>query len=238
MSFYSSCLPEHASRRKKMELFGLTQATHLQTDHLWVFFAMVFGIIVLPGLDMAYVLASSLVGGRKAGAAALLGIVVGGMVHTLMGVIGVGVVIGATPKLFNVMLLAGAAYIAWIGVSLLRGASALGEVQTGPPRTLMAVFAKGAATCLVNPKAYAFMLAVFPQFLKPEYGPISTQALLLGGIIALTQILIYGSVALGAAQIRLWLRGNAAAQVRAGQLVGLLLIAGAVWTGWQGWLRW
>lgn len=218
-----------------MELFGLTQTAHLQTDHLWVFFAMVFGIIVLPGLDMAYVMASSLVGGRRAGVAALLGIVVGGVVHTLMAVIGVGVVIGATPKLFNGMLLAGAAYIAWIGVSLLRGAAALGEVQTGTRRSLMAVFARGAATCLVNPKAYAFMLAVFPQFLKPEYGPVAAQAVLLGTIIALTQILVYGSVALGAAEIRVWLRGNARAQVLAGQAVGLLLIAGAAWTGWQGW---
>ena len=65
-----------------MELFGLTQTTHL-----WVFFVMVFGIIVLPGLDMAYVMASSLVGGRRAGAAALLGIVAGGVVHTVMAVI-------------------------------------------------------------------------------------------------------------------------------------------------------
>ncbi len=223
-----------------MKLFGLTQTAHLQTDHLWVFFAMVFGIIVLPGLDMAYVLASSLTGGRRAGVAALAGIVAGGVVHTVMAVIGVGVVIGATPKLFNLMLLAGAAYIGWIGVSLLRSASALGEVHAGLPRSWMTVFAKGAATCLVNPKAYAFMLAVFPQFLKPEalgYGPIPAQAVLLGVIIAVTQISIYGAVALGAAQIRLWLRGNATAQVRSGQAVGLLLFAGAVWTGWQGWQR-
>ncbi len=220
-----------------MELFGLTQTAPLHTDHLWVFFAMVFGIVVLPGLDMAYVMASSLGGGRRAGAAALLGIVAGGVVHSVMALVGVGVVIGATPKLFNVMLLAGAAYIAWIGVSLLRGASALGEVQTLAPRSLFAVFARGAATCLVNPKAYAFMLAVYPQFLKPAelgYGSIATQAVVLGLIIAATQMLVYGSVALGAAQIRLWLRGNAAAQVRAGQAVGLLLLLGAVWTGLQG----
>lgn len=220
-----------------MELFGLTQISHSHTAQLGVFFVLVFGIIVLPGLDMAYVMASSLGGGRRAGAAALLGIVAGGVVHSVLALIGVGVVIAANPKLFNLMLLAGAAYIAWIGASLLRGASALGEVRTLAPRSLMAVFAKGAATCLVNPKAYAFMLAVYPQFLKPAglgYGSIATQAVLLGLIIATTQILIYGSVAFSAAQIRLWLRGNAQAQVRAGQAVGLLLIAGAGWTGWQG----
>jgi len=35
-----------------------------QTAHLWLFFVMVFGIVLLPGLDMAFILTSSLVGGR------------------------------------------------------------------------------------------------------------------------------------------------------------------------------
>ena len=65
-----------------------------ETGHLWVFFVMVFGVILLPGLDMAFVLASSLVGGRRAGLAATAGIVA-----------------------FNAVLLAGAAYIGWIGHS-------------------------------------------------------------------------------------------------------------------------
>jgi hypothetical protein len=68
-----------------MEWLGLTQ-----TAHFGVFFVMVFGIIVLPGMDMAFVMASALVGGRKAGWAAVAGIVAGGMVHTLMGFVGVG----------------------------------------------------------------------------------------------------------------------------------------------------
>ena len=50
-------------------------------SHLWLFFLMVLGIIVLPGLDMAFVLASSLTSGRRAGLVAVAGIVAGGMCH-------------------------------------------------------------------------------------------------------------------------------------------------------------
>ena len=46
-----------------------------QTTHLWLFFVMVFGIVLLPGLDMAFILASSLVGGRGAGLSAVAGII-------------------------------------------------------------------------------------------------------------------------------------------------------------------
>ncbi len=213
-----------------MEFFGLTQ-----TSHWWVFFALVFGIIMLPGLDMAFVMASALVGGRKAGWAAVAGITAGGMLHVLMGVIGVGVVIKTLPQLFNAMLLAGSAYIGWMGWSLLRGASALGEVHEAAPRSAASIFGRAAATSLVNPKAYVFMLAVFPQFLRAEYGPLAPQALGLGAIIAATQVAVYGTVAVGASGLRSWLGANQQAQVQLGQGIGVLLIFGALWSGWQGW---
>ncbi len=206
-----------------------------QTSHLWLFFILVFGVIVIPGMDMAYVMASSLVGGRKAGLFAVAGIVVGGMLHVLMGVLGVGVLLKTFPSAFNILLLAGSLYIAWIGWSLFRGATALGEVPEGSPATLMATFSRAFVTCLLNPKAYVFMLAIFPQFMRKEYGPIATQALALGGIIAVTQIAVYGSIALGAAGIRVWLRSNKTGQVRLGQTIGIVLIVAAMWTGWQGW---
>ena len=198
------------------EFFGLTQ-----TRHWWVFFALVFGIIVLPGLDMAFVMASALVGGRKAGWAAVAGISAGGMLHVLMGVVG--------------MLLAGSAYIGWMGGSLWRGASALGEVREGASRSAASTFGRAAATSLVNPKAYVFRLAVFPQFLRAEHGPLAPQALGLGSIIAVTQVAVYGTVAVGASALRSWLGANQQAQVRLGQAIGVLLIFGATWGGWQGW---
>jgi threonine/homoserine/homoserine lactone efflux protein len=208
-----------------------------QTSHLWLYFVLVAGIIVLPGMDMAFVMASALVDGRRAGAAAVAGIVAGGIIHVAMGALGVALVLLSAPRLFNALLLAGALYVAWMGWSLLRGASAFGEVREHASRPPARIFARAVFTCLLNPKAYVFMLAVFPQFLRAEYGSIAAQAVLLAGITSFTQTLVYGGVAAAAAGLRGWLRGHAQAQIRLGRTVGTLLLLVAGWTAWQGWLH-
>jgi len=206
-----------------------------QTSHLWLYFALVAGIIVLPGMDMAFVMASTLVDGRKAGAAAVAGIVAGGLIHVAMGALGVALVLLSAPRLFNALLLAGSLYVAWMGWSLVRGASALGEVREQAPRPMTTTFARAMLTCLLNPKAYVFMLAVFPQFLRVEYGPMATQAGVLAGITALTQVLVYGGVAAAAAGMRGWLRSHSDTQIWLGRAVGVLLLLMAAWTALQGW---
>ena len=134
--------------------------------------------------------------------------------------------------------MAGALYVAWMGWSLLRGASALGDVREEASRPLHATFGRALLTCLLNPKAYVFMLAVFPQFLRAEYGAIVAQAIVLGAITAAMQVLVYGGVAAAASGLRGWLRRHAQAQVALGQGVGGLLLIVAAWTVWTGWQRW
>jgi threonine/homoserine/homoserine lactone efflux protein len=140
------------------------------------------------------------------------------------------------PGAFNALLLAGALYIAWIGISLLRSDSAFGmHDRRGTNGSAWITFRRGALTCLMNPKAYLFMLAVFPQFLRAEYGAIWVQAIMLWIIIALTQTCIYGGVALAAAQARGWLVGRPAAAIMASRAVGVVLVVAAVFTGVEGW---
>ena len=79
--------------------------------HLWLFFLMVLGIIVLPGMDMAFVIASALAGGRNAGAFAVAGIVAGGVCHVAAGALGVGLLFKLVPGLIDVMLVVGALYV-------------------------------------------------------------------------------------------------------------------------------
>ena len=213
-------------------MFELTQ-----TSHFWLYFVLVAGIVVLPGMDMAFVMASALVDGRRAGAAAVAGIVAGGLIHVAMGALGVGLVLLSAPRLFNALLVAGSLYVAWMGVSLLRGASALGSVREEASRPLRATWGRAVLTCLINPKAYVFMLAVFPQFLRAECGSTVAQATVLAAITSVTQVLVYGSVAAGAVGLRGWLQGNARTQVLLGRIVGGLLLCVAAWTAWQGWQR-
>lgn len=200
-----------------------------------MFFVLVFGIVLLPGLDMAFVMASALVGGRSAGLAATGGIVAGGVCHVTMGALGIVAVLRLVPAAFNAVLLGGAAYIAWIGVALLKSRAAFGEPSRQQARSRAATFRQGLVTSLLNPKAYLFTLAVFPQFLKPEYGAIAAQAVVLWLIIATTQIAIYGGMALAGDCARAWFAERPSANARLARGVGALLLATAAYTAFEGW---
>lgn len=203
--------------------------------NLWLFSLVLLGVIVLPGLDMAFVMASSLVDGRRSGMAAVLGIVAGGVCHVLMTALGLGVLLAVWPAAFNAVLIAGAVYIAWIGWSLLRAGAAFDGVPATSSRPVSATFRRGMLTSLLNPKAYVFMLAIFPQFLRRDYGPWWLQVLVLGVIIAASQVLVYGALALAADRSRDWLGRHPAVNSAIGRSVGLVLLLAAAFTAWRGW---
>ncbi|WP_113132812.1 LysE family translocator [Hyphomicrobiales bacterium] len=205
------------------------------TENLWLFFTLLFGIIIVPGMDMVFVLANSLTGGRASGLSATAGIMAGGVLHTLYAALGVSVILHLVPGLFNVLLVAGAAYIAWIGFSLVRSSITIGGIEGSGKLSRWASFRQGALTSLMNPKAYLFMLAVYPQFLKPQFGPIWSQALVMAAMIATTQLAIYGGLALAAGRGRDFLVGSPGATMWIGRAAGLVLILVAAFTIWQGW---
>ncbi|OWW02629.1 threonine transporter RhtB [Rhizobium sp. R72] len=205
------------------------------SENLWLYFTLLFGIIIVPGMDMLFVLANSLTGGRRTGIAATAGIMAGGAVHSLYGSIGVGVLAVLLPTLFNPLLFAGAAYMAWIGYTLIRSSITVDAVGAGGLRSGWRAFRQGAATCLMNPKAYLFMIAVYPQFLKPIYGPIWAQGLVMGIMTMATQAAVYGTLALTAARSRTMLVSNPRATILVGRIAGALLIAVSILTAWHGW---
>ncbi|WP_457582609.1 LysE family translocator [Ensifer canadensis] len=206
------------------------------TENLWLFFTLLFGIIIVPGMDMIFVLANSLTGGRASGLSATAGIMAGGVLHTLYAALGVSVILHLVPQLFNVLLIGGAAYIAWIGFSLIRSSITIGGIDGGGRLSRWASFRQGALTSLMNPKAYLFMLAVYPQFLKPQFGPVWSQAAVMALMIAATQLAVYGGLALAAGRGRDFLVGSPGATVLIGRVAGLVLVLVAALTVWQGWI--
>jgi len=204
-------------------------------ETLWLFALLVFGIIAMPGMDMAFVLSSALADGRRGGMAALGGIVAGGFAHVLMGAAGIALLLQAVPAAYNALLLAGAAYVGWIAWNLWRHPGALADVPTAAPRSPRQTFGRALATCLLNPKAYIFTVAVFPQFLRPGEVPLAVQATAMWLIVAATQVLVYGAVALGADGLRRRLLRSERAQHRLARNVALLLAGTALWSLWHGW---
>lgn len=201
---------------------------------LWLYTILVFGIIVVPGMDMFYVLANALTGGQALGLSALGGIMLGGAVHTVFGALAVGALTQLPVQIFQAMIMAGALYMGWIGYTLLRSAITVDGVGRSGIRSPWVAFRQGTITCLLNPKAYLFVLAVFPQFMRPDFGPIWSQAIALGIITVLMQGTIYGGLALGAGQARNALVGNPVATIWVGRGAGALFIIVALFTAWHG----
>ena len=206
--------------------------THLA--HLWLFFILVLSVVVQPGMDMAYILGSTLTGGLRMGFMAIFGIMAGAVYHVTIGTLGIGVLLKLFPAAFDFMLLAGSLYIAWIGYSILRNAAAFQLKPETKIQTTVQTFRRGVLTNVLNPKAYLFTLAVYPQFIRPEYGPLAVQAASLWVIVAVTQISVYGSVVLAANVVRRWLTSPDSAVI-VSRVVGGILIAGAVLTAVSGW---
>ncbi|MEZ2128956.1 MULTISPECIES: LysE family translocator [unclassified Sinorhizobium] len=205
------------------------------SENLWLYFTLLFGIIIVPGIDMLFVLANALTGGVQRGLAATGGIMAGGAVHSLYGVIGVGLLASLLPSVFNLLLFVGVAYMAWIGVTLMKSSITVDAVGPGGARSVWRAFRQGAVTCLINPKAYLFMLAVYPQFLKPEYGPLWRQGLIMGLMTVFTQFAIYGALAMTAGRSRDLLVANPAATAFVGRFVGLLLVLVSAFSLWHSW---
>jgi hypothetical protein len=112
-------------------------------ENLWLFFVLLFGIIAVPGMDMLFVLANALTVGRRAGLSATAGVMTGGAVHALIGATGVGVLLKLAPSLFTLMLFAGAAYMGWVGMALVRSSIVVGVLGPGATRLIVAGLSPG-----------------------------------------------------------------------------------------------
>ena len=128
------------------------------------FCAAIVLFLVLPGPGTFALLTSTGKGGVKAGAAATAGIIVGDQVLMWMAVAGVAALLAANPAWFQAIQIAGAAYLAWMGLRLLvareSGASPI-RIQ---PRHY---FRQSLMITLLNPKAIVFYMAFFQLFIDP-----------------------------------------------------------------------
>jgi threonine/homoserine/homoserine lactone efflux protein len=203
------------------------------TQNLWLYFILLFGIIIVPGMDMFFVIANSLAGGWSRGLAAVLGINLGGIWHTLFGAFFVGALTTLAPGLITAILLASAAYMCWVGLSLVKSSITVDEIGAAPKRTVTSAFMQGFITCVLNPKAYMFVLAVYPSFIQPRFGPVWAQALVMGVLTLVTQFSMYGGLGLAAAKSRDMLTGNPQVTIAVGRVCGLVFFAVAAYTVWH-----
>jgi threonine/homoserine/homoserine lactone efflux protein len=202
---------------------------------LGLFFFTVLGVIALPGLDMAFVLASALTGGRRHGLIAVAGIVLGGLIHTVVGGLGISALLLTLPIAYDALLVVGALYLAFVGIQVFRTAREFMVTDARRLQTSNHTFARALTTCLLNPKAYVFTLAILPQFIRTNAGTAWNQIAVLWVIIAVTQVMVYGSLALLAQRVAPWLHRNPKAQPWVTRAVGCILLLVATTMPFYSW---
>ena len=184
---------------------------------------------ITPGPDLLYIIGRGAAQGVRAGIAAALGISAGCLVHTAAVALGIAALLAASSAAFEVVKLAGAAYLLYLGVRLLRlGDATAGQTASTSPIAPRSIFWQGFLTNVLNPKVALFFLALLPQFVAPEASAKGMTLALLGVIFALNSLLVTVPVA--------WLAGRASDRLlRAGavrrwmdRMLGILFVGLAV----------
>jgi RhtB (resistance to homoserine/threonine) family protein len=167
------------------------------------FLAISILLIVIPGPDTAVVTTNALVGGRRGGILAAVGVAIGLAVWTLAAALGIAALLRASEVGFTALKLIGAAYLIWIGVQMLRTRIPTGAVQ--PRRSAQTSLRQGLISDLGNPKIAVFFTSFLPQFVG-SHSPAFASLLALGLIfcvLTLAWLIVYATlVGEGAAVLR------------------------------------
>jgi threonine/homoserine/homoserine lactone efflux protein len=145
-----------------------------------LFFAAALLLAVTPGPGIFYVLARSLAGGRCEGILSSFGTFVGGLFHVLAAALGISAILAASAVAFHTVKYAGAAYLVWLGIRMMRTRNA--EMAVSASKPSQGAFRQGILTEVLNPKTALFFLSFIPQFIAPERGHVFLQFVLLGAL--------------------------------------------------------
>jgi threonine/homoserine/homoserine lactone efflux protein len=192
----------------------------------WLLFTVAsLVLIVTPGQDMVLVMSRSIAQGAAAGVATAAGVSVGLVGHTVLVTLGLGAILRASEWLFIALKLAGAAYLLYLGIALLR---TRGVELAGPAaarRSVARLFVDGALSNISNPKIAIFYFAFLPQFVLPGAAHPTLSVFVLGLVFAALTFLVKGPVGFFAGVLSAWLRA------RPGVLVWLYRSSGAILIG-------
>lgn len=145
------------------------------SSHYLAFLAVTAVFVVTPGSTTAVVVRNTLAGGHRAGLSAALGAAAANSTHASLAGLGLWVLVGRWPALLNAIRVAGAAYLAWLGLqSLVRAwpRPRPPRLPTPPngaqPLQRRSSFVEGLTVNLLNPAIISFYLAVVPTFVPPS----------------------------------------------------------------------
>ncbi len=136
-----------------------------------------FVLAVTPGPAVIYIVTRSLVQGCRSGLVSVGAVALGNFGNACAASVGLAAVFTISSLAFSVVKYAGALYLVYLGVHMLRSSSAPGLVAL-PAVPLHRVFQDGVVVALLNPKTTIFFAAFLPQFLGPTAPPMLQSSVL------------------------------------------------------------
>lgn len=157
---------------------------------VWMFVGALAVAYLIPGPDMVLILHTGALQGRSQALAVAIGLALARATHVFLAAVGLAALLRTAPWAFEVVRVAGAAYLIWLGLGVLRSRSLQPE---GPRpssnesgRSMSQAAVRGFLTNLLNPKALLFCSVLLPQFVRSENGSMPGQFAMLGAILVAT----------------------------------------------------
>lgn len=165
------------------------------------------GLVLTPGPNMVYLVSRSISQGRRAGLVSLAGVATGFFCYLAAAAAGLSALFLAVPAAYDVVKIAGAAYLMYLAWTMLRpGGRSPFDPEEVAPHSNRRLFTMGLVTNLLNPKIALLYAALLPQFIDPSRGPAWQQFLILGLVQIAIAVAVNGLIAMSAARLSGFLR--------------------------------
>ena len=164
---------------------------------LGAFVVAIAALVMSPGPDTILILRHTLGSGRGVGLAAVTGVQLGLMVHTGLAVTGISLIVASSPPLFKTLAVAGAAYLAWLGIQGFRDGGAVSLDAQAPPVGKARACREATLCNLLNPKVIVLFLALLPNFVDPGRGDMTAQLMTLAVALIAVNVLWQAPIVLG-----------------------------------------
>lgn len=194
--------------------------------NLWTYIIGAAFIILVPGPNTIFVLTTSVRKGTKFGYQAAFGVFLGDAILMLCAFVGVASLIQASPVLFTVIKYAGAAYLFYLGITILystllkKGSAVEQEIKINKESS----FKKALLLSLTNPKAILFFVSFFVQFVDPSYENTAVPFLILAGILEAFSFLYLSFLIICGATLATLFKGRKSLAKLANSLIGTLFV--------------
>ncbi len=189
-------------------------------------------LAVTPGPGVLYIVTHSLVRGRRFGLVSVAGVALGNLGNATAASVGLAALFAVSAIAFSIVKYAGALYLVYLGVQMLRSAPVDGTTGVPAAAPLRRVFRDGFVVALLNPKTTVFFAAFLPQFLSPNAPPMF-QNMALGFLFVAIAAVTDSAYALAAGVVAPALRRDVARRIWR-RLCGSVFIGLGVFTALAG----